>query len=66
MAENKFTLEDRFRYGNFEVNEVCELKSCSRSKIYQDRGGGLVKFDKAGSKTAPCSRPSRQEIYFWQ
>ena len=51
MAENKFSLEERFRHGNFEVNEVCELKSCSRSKIYQDRKVGLVKFLKAGSKT---------------
>ncbi len=51
MAENKFSLEDRLQYGNLEVNEVCELKPCSRSKIYQDRKAGLVKFLKVGSKS---------------
>jgi hypothetical protein len=51
VAENKFSLEDRLQYGNLEVNEVCELKPCSRSKIYQDRKAGLVEFLKAGSRT---------------
>jgi hypothetical protein len=51
VAENKFSLEDRLQYGNLEVNEVCELKPCSRSKIYQDRKAGLVGFLKVGSKS---------------
>ena len=51
MAENKFSLEDRFQHGNFEVNEICELKPCSRSKLYQDRKAGLVEFLKVGSKS---------------
>jgi len=51
VAENKFSLEDRLRYGNLEVIEICELKPCSRSKLYQDRKAGLVEFLKAGSRT---------------
>jgi hypothetical protein len=51
MAENKFSLEDRFRHGNFEVHETCDLKNCSRSKFYQDRKAGLVEIKKIGSKS---------------
>jgi hypothetical protein len=51
VAENEFSLEDRFRYGNFEIKEVCYLKPCSRSKLYQDRKAGLVEFQKVGSKS---------------
>ena len=51
MGENKFSLGDRLRYGNLEVNEVCELKPCSRSKLYQDRKAGLVEIEKVGSKS---------------
>jgi hypothetical protein len=51
VAENKFSLEDRFRHGNLEINEICELKPCSRSKLYQDRKAGLIEFLKAGSKS---------------
>ncbi len=51
MAENKFSIEDRLQHGNLEVNEVCELKPCSRSKIYVDRKAGLVGFLKVGSKS---------------
>jgi hypothetical protein len=51
VAENKFSLEDRFRYGNFEINEICELKPCSRSKVYQDVKAGLIKINKHASKS---------------
>ncbi len=51
MAENKFSLEDRLRYGNLEINEICELKPCSRSRFYQDVKAGLVEIRKVGSKS---------------
>jgi len=51
MTENKFSLEDRFRYGNLEINEICELKPCSRSRFYQDLKAGLVEINKLGRKT---------------
>jgi hypothetical protein len=51
VAENKFSLEDRLRYGNLEINEICELKPCSRSRFYQDVKAGLVEIRKVGSKS---------------
>jgi hypothetical protein len=51
VAENEFSLEDRFRYGNFGIKEVCYLKPCSRSKFYQDLRSGLVVIQKVGSKS---------------
>ena len=51
MAENKFSIEDRLRCGNLTVNEVCELKPCSRSRFYQDVKAGLVEIRKLGSKS---------------
>lgn len=37
MGVSKFDLKDRLQHGNLEINEICELKPCSRSKLYQDR-----------------------------
>lgn len=51
MAENKFSLEDRLQYGNLTINEIRELKPCSRSKLYQDAKAGLVVIQKVGSKS---------------
>jgi hypothetical protein len=51
VAENKFSLEDRLRYGNLEINEICELKPCSRSRFYQDVKAGLVEINKLGRKS---------------
>jgi hypothetical protein len=48
---SKFDLKDRLEHGNLEVNEVCYLKPCSRSKFYQDRKAGLVETKKVGSKS---------------
>ena len=33
MAENKFSLEDRFRYGNLEVNEVTRGLSAGDANV---------------------------------
>jgi hypothetical protein len=46
-----FTLEERFRHGNFSIAEVCALKKRSHTGIYQDRNAGLVKIEKAGRKS---------------
>ena len=51
MGVSKFDLKDRLQHGNLEINEICELKPCSRSKLYQDRKAGLVEFLKVGSKS---------------
>jgi hypothetical protein len=51
VGVSKFDLKDRLQHGNLEINEICELKPCSRSKLYQDRKAGLVEFLKVGSKS---------------
>jgi hypothetical protein len=38
----KFGLAERFKFGNLEVDEVCELKPRCRSGFYEDRKKGLV------------------------
>jgi hypothetical protein len=43
-----FSLADRFAYGNFSIDEICELKKRGRTGFYEDLAAGLVTIEKDG------------------
>jgi hypothetical protein len=40
--KSKLTIHDRFEVGNFDVDEVCNLKKRSRSGFYADLKAGVA------------------------
>ncbi len=42
------TLQDRFEFGFFTVDHLCDLANRSRTAFYADVKAGLVKIDKVG------------------
>jgi hypothetical protein len=51
------TLADRLEFGNLTVNEVCALKSRSRSGFYEDVKKGLVSIEKVGDRKSVVRGP---------
>jgi hypothetical protein len=49
--DNHFTLEDRFKSGNFTVKEICNLKPVSNSRFYEDLKCGRVIIQKHGRRS---------------
>jgi hypothetical protein len=49
--DSVFSLEDRLRFGNLTVAEVCDLKPRSHSGFYEDLKRGLIEIEKIGGKT---------------
>jgi hypothetical protein len=61
-VERQITLDDHFRFGNFDVEEILELKRRSRSGFYQDVKVGLVTVIKQGRRSVVPGPIARRYI----
>lgn len=45
------TLSDRLEHGFITIDELCELKRCGRTLVYEDIKAGALVVDKHGRST---------------
>ena len=61
-ASRTISIRDRLEVGNLTIDEVCELKSRSRSGFYADLKAGLVEIQKQGRNSVVPGRVARRYI----
>jgi len=47
----QISIEDRFRYGFFDISEICALARKSRATIYMEIQNGVLKATREGRRT---------------
>lgn len=51
VANGTVTLSDRLDHGFITIDELCELKRCGRTMVYEDIKAGALQVDKHGRST---------------